>query len=145
MTRLKKIDDLRLFTVFEALKSGVDIDTVFDITRIDRWFLAKLLHLAEFEKQISGHAISRDAYNEAKRLGYTDKALIELTGQKPAFSAEASYKMVDTCAAEFDAETPYFYASYDSACDSRRFPRSGKTRDFSIRFRPHPHRPGDRV
>lgn len=126
LTRLKKIDDLRLFTVFEALKSGVDIDTVFDITRIDRWFLAKLLHLAEFEKQISGHAISRDAYNEAKRLGYTDKALIELTGQKPAFSAEASYKMVDTCAAEFDAETPYFYASYDSACDSRRFPRSGK-------------------
>lgn len=122
LTRLKKIDDLRLFTVFEALKSGVDIDTVFDITRIDRWFLAKLLHLAEFEKQISGHAISRDAYNEAKRLGYTDKALIELTGQKPAFSAEASYKMVDTCAAEFDAETPYFYASYDSACDSRRFP-----------------------
>ena len=126
LTRLKKIDDLRLFTVFEALKNGVDIDTVFDLTRIDRWFLAKLLHLAEFEKQISGRALSQEEYKEAKRLGYTDKALIELTGQKPAFSAEASYKMVDTCAAEFDAETPYFYASYDTACDSRRFPRSGK-------------------
>lgn len=126
LTRLKRIDDLRLFTVFEALKSGVNIDTVFELTRIDRWFLAKLLHLAEFEKQISGRALTQEEYREAKRLGYTDKALVQLTGRKPAFCMEASYKMVDTCAAEFDAETPYFYASYDAFCDSRRFPRSGK-------------------
>ncbi len=126
LERLKNIDDLRLFTVFEALKSGVDIDTVFDITRIDRWFLARLKHLADFENKISGRGLTEEEYRQAKNLGYTDKAIAQLTGAVPPFQMDAVYKMVDTCAAEFDAETPYFYSSYDPYCDSRRFPRSGR-------------------
>ncbi len=117
LARLCEMDDRRLFTVFEAIKKGVDFDTIFALTRIDRFFLAKLKHLADFEKNPS--------YAEGKRLGYTDKALKRLGVEVPG-AYRYSYKLVDTCAAEFDAETPYFYAATDAACDSRRFRRSGK-------------------
>ena len=117
LKRLRDMDDRRLFTVFEAIKKGVDFDTIFELTRIDRFFLAKLKHLADFE--------AHPAYEEGKRLGYTDKALKRLGVEIPG-AFQFSYKMVDTCAAEFAAETPYFYATTDVFCDSRRFQRSGK-------------------
>ena len=115
--RLAAMDDRRLFTVFEAIAAGVSFDEIFEITRIDRFFLGRLRKLADFEKNPS--------YAEGKRLGYTDKALKRLGVDAPG-AFLFSYKMVDTCAAEFDAETPYFYATTDKACDSRRFPRSGR-------------------
>ena len=117
LARLRDMDDRRLFTVFEAIKKGVDFDTIFERTRIDRFFLAKLKHLADFE--------AHPTYEEGKRLGYTDKALKRLGVEIPG-AFQFSYKMVDTCAAEFAAETPYFYATTDVFCDSRRFQRSGK-------------------
>ncbi len=125
--RLKAADDRRLFTVFEALKSGVTVDEIHEITRIDRFFLHKLLHLAAFERSLPG-ALSAEAYAEGKRLGYTDGALLRLSGAEalPCPKAEAAYRMVDTCAAEFDAETPYFYGTFDEYCEARAFPRSGK-------------------
>ncbi len=125
LERLKETDDCRLFTVFEALKSGVSVDTIYDITRIDRFFLEKLKNLAAFELHLEKNGVSDADYREAKRLGYTDDALRRHFGADCP-GADASYKMVDTCAAEFDAQTPYFYATYDRACESRRFPRSGK-------------------
>ena len=124
--RLEYCDDRRIFTVFEALKSGVSIETINRITRIDKWFLRKLQKLAEFENEISGKEISKEQYHEAKRLGYTDKSLASLCSFDPSFHESASYKMVDTCAAEFYATTPYFYSSYDKTCESRRHSRSGK-------------------
>ena len=123
--RLAAQDDRRIFTVFEALKSGVSVDEIFSITTIDRWFLYKLLGLAEFEKALSG-GLTDDLYRKAKRLGYPDGAILRISGAASVPGMRMSYKMVDTCGAEFDAETPYFYSSYDAECESRLFPRSGK-------------------
>jgi len=129
MERLKRVDDHRLFTIFEAFKTGVSVDEVFEITRIDRWFLHKIRNLAGFEwdLQRSGGLRGED-YETGKRLGYTDEALLRLSDTKelPCEPKRAVYKMVDTCAAEFDAETPYFYSTFDQFCESRTFPRSGK-------------------
>ena len=124
--RLARVDDHRLFTVFEALKAGVSVDEVFDITRIDRFFLYKLQGLADYEARIGG-GLTAELYQEGKLLGYTDDALQRLSGVRELpLHQGAVYKMVDTCGAEFDAETPYFYSTRDSVCESRAFPRSGK-------------------
>ena len=125
LERLAAQDDRRIFTVFEALKAGVSVDEIFDITKIDRWFLYKLLGLAEFEKQLSS-GLTDTLYRKAKRLGYPDEAIMRISGASSVPGMRMSYKMVDTCGAEFDAETPYFYSSYDAECESRLFPRSGK-------------------
>ncbi len=123
--RLTRVDDHRLFTVFEALKSGVSVEEIHDITKIDRWFLCKIQKLADFEATLSGD-LTEEQYLRGKRLGYTDEALERLSGGKLPAHRDAVYKMVDTCGAEFDAETPYFYSSYDTVCESRAFPRSGR-------------------
>ena len=114
---LGEMDDHRLFTVFAALKQGVSVEEIFEVTRIDRFFLEKLKKLVEFERA--------PTWAEGKRLGYTDAALRRM-GVCVEAPTRYSYKLVDTCAAEFDAQTPYFYATTDALCDSRRFPRSGK-------------------
>ena len=123
--RLTRVDDHRLFTVFEALKSGVSVEEIHDITKIDRWFLCKIQKLADFEATLSGD-LTEEQYLRGKRLGYTDEALERLSGGKLPAHRDAVYKMVDTCGTEFDAETPYFYSSYDTVCESRAFPRSGR-------------------
>ena len=110
---LKNMDDLRLFTVFRAIKEGISLDRIFEITRIDRFFLNKLKNLVDYEKEIAGKAIDEDTYLKGKRYGYTDKAIERISGHKVPVHRDPVYKMVDTCAAEFDAETPYFYATYD--------------------------------
>ncbi|MBE6816787.1 MAG: carbamoyl-phosphate synthase large subunit [Ruminococcaceae bacterium] len=119
-------NDLRLFTVFKALKDGVSIDEIHKITLIDEWFLAKLKNLAEYETAIENAPLSKEMYLKGKRLGYTDKALQTLSGGSLAFHRDCVYKMVDTCGAEFAAETPYFYSTYDEHCESRALPESGK-------------------
>ena len=126
--RLRRVDDHRIFTVFEALKSGVSVDEIFGITRIDRWFLSKLKNMADFEKALAADGLTAEHYETGKRLGYPDDTLLRLSGAEslPCAPRAAVYKMVDTCGAEFDAETPYFYSSFDRFCESRNFPRSGK-------------------
>ena len=123
--RLYNTDDRRLFTVFEALKSGISVDEIHEITRIDKFFLYKLLNLAEFEKEIK-NGITEELYFKGKRLGYTDGALKRLSGAAVLPELHYSYKMVDTCGAEFDAVTPYFYSAVGRECESRPFKRSGK-------------------
>ncbi len=124
--RLKASDDRRVFTVFEALKAGVSVDEIFELTKIDRWFIMKLKHLADFEQSLACGTLSDEMYFEAKRLGYTDAAIKRLTGAQTLPEKRFSYKMVDTCSAEFAAVTPYFYSTCDSNCESRTFQRSGK-------------------
>nr|WP_325211327.1 carbamoyl-phosphate synthase large subunit [uncultured Oscillibacter sp.] len=126
--RLRRVDDRRIFTVFEALKAGISVDEIFSITRIDRWFLWKLQGLADFEKTLERDGLTSENYEEGKRLGYPDETLRRLakTDKLPEEPRTAVYKMVDTCGAEFDAETPYFYSSFDQFCESRAFPRSGR-------------------
>ena len=123
--RLAEQNDRRLFTIFEALKSGVTVDEIHSITMIDKWFLCKLRGLAEFEERIKSNFSDAD-YKEAKRLGYPDAAIKRITGKSELPECEFSYKMVDTCGAEFDAETPYFYSVSGGVCEARAFPRSGK-------------------
>ena len=119
-------DDLRLFSVFKALKEGISVEEIHKITMIDEWFLYKLQNLAEYEKEIKNTALSNELYQKGKKLGYPDKALVRLSGNSLAFHRDAVYKMVDTCGAEFEAETPYFYSTYDEHCESRSLPSSGK-------------------
>ncbi|WP_300638654.1 carbamoyl-phosphate synthase large subunit [uncultured Oscillibacter sp.] len=126
--RLRRVDDRRLFTVFEALKAGISVDEIFSITKIDRWFLWKLQGMADFEKALEREGLTAAHYAGGKRLGYPDGTLLRLSGaaKLPEEGRKAVYKMVDTCGAEFDAETPYFYSSFDQFCESRSFPRSGR-------------------
>ena len=116
---LRRQDDHRIFTVFRALKQGVTVDEIHAITKIDEWFLCKLRNLAEFEEDIAKNGLDEDRYKLGKRYGYTDKALERISGSKVKTPLALSYKMVDTCAAEFAAETPYFYSSCDQHCEAR--------------------------
>lgn len=121
-------DDRRIFAVFKALKEGISVDRIFQITKIDRFFINKLKNLADFETSIAGKALDHEQYLEGKRLGYTDKALERISGNKVPEHRNAVYKMVDTCAAEFDAETPYFYSSYVDEDEAyRHIDRNKKT------------------
>ena len=110
---LHKMTDERLFAVYQALKKGITIDEIYAITKIDEWFLAKLKNLADYEAEITGKKLTRAQYLEGKRIGYTDKALERFSGEKLPAHRRAVFKMVDTCAAEFSAKTPYFYSTYD--------------------------------
>ena len=123
--RLRVADDLRLFNIFEALKSGWSVERIHEITKIDRWFLSKLQNLANYEARIA-NGLSPEDYLLGKKLGYPDAALKRISGATELPSIRSAFKMVDTCGAEFDAETPYFYSTFEEECESRSFPRSGK-------------------
>lgn len=119
-------DDNRLFRVFKALKEGVTIEEIHRITMIDEWFLGKLKNLADFEKEICAKPLSEEQYLKGKKLGYTDKALEKLSGGTLAYHRDCVYKMVDTCGAEFEAQTPYFYSTYDNHCEARAIHKTDK-------------------
>ena len=126
MTRLAAQDDMRLFTIYEALKKGVSIDTIFDITKIDRYFLYCMQKAIALEDELATQPFTEELYLKAKKYGFPDSFIKRLTGIDELPEFHYSYKMVDTCAAEFDAQTPYFYSSADKECESRQMPRSGK-------------------
>ena len=118
--------DIRLFLVYEALYRGKSVDELFDITKIDRWFLYKLLKLVSYEKLLISYPISFEEYIEGKKLGFTDSSLIKIASKNPANSSKLlkfrkqdlispTYKMVDTCSGEFAATTPFFYATYNTS------------------------------
>ena len=128
-------DDRRIFTVFAALKQGMSVEEIHEITKIDRFFLEKLKGMAAFENEIAGCELTEAQYRQAKALGYTDRGLREVLGAAipEGLTGPFIYKMVDTCAAEFDAQTPYFYSVCENTgdaslrfCESRSFRRSGK-------------------
>ena len=106
--------DIRLFAVYEALMRGVSVDEIHRITKIDEWFLSKLAKIAAFEKKITSSPLTEEDYYTAKKLGYTDDALSRISGSPLPAPLEPTYKIVDTCAGEFRAVTPYFYATYNS-------------------------------
>ncbi len=107
-------DDERLFVVFEALKRGISVNKINDITKIDKWFLYKLLNLINYERELSEKTLDDALYLKGKKLGYPDKVIERFSNQKIQNPVSAVFKMVDTCAAEFKAETPYFYSTYDT-------------------------------
>ena len=114
IAKLPEKTDERIFVVYAALKKGVSVDEVFNITKIDRWFLNKFINLIRYEERLaSGEKLTRSLYEEGKRLGYLDKDIAAMSGQKVPYRKKVAYKMVDTCAAEFPAKTPYFYSTFD--------------------------------
>ena len=125
-TRLALQDDHRLFTVFEALKQGLSVDEIFEITKIDRFFLYRLRSMAALEQRLQASGLQPGDYPLLKKLGYPDTAIRRLSGAKDLPDFAFSYKMVDTCGAEFAAETPYFYSCTDKVCESRMLKRSGR-------------------
>ncbi|GIP51771.1 MULTISPECIES: carbamoyl-phosphate synthase large subunit [Paenibacillus] len=129
--RLIKADDERLFLVAEAFRRGYSLQQIQDLTQIDWWFLDKIERLVQFEAKIASESeLTYETLYEAKRLGFTDRAIAELRaiGQPSGthlteqsvtlFRKERGlrpvYKMVDTCAAEFEASTPYYYSTYET-------------------------------
>lgn len=128
ISALHRVDDKRLFTIFSALKQNISVEKINEITKIDPWFINKIKNLADFEKQISEKGLSNESYRLGKYYGYTDKTLERISGCKIENPAKYAYKMVDTCAAEFAAETPYFYSTCDAHCEARPFIKGGKER-----------------
>ncbi|MBQ1433902.1 MAG: carbamoyl-phosphate synthase large subunit, partial [Ruminococcus sp.] len=119
--RLHEPSDERMFVVYEALRRGVSVDEIHSITMIDEWFLNKLCKLIDMEKELAKGNVSKDTYLEAKRMGYPDKVIERISGEKINEPAHAVFKMVDTCAAEFAANTPYFYSTYDDEDEAAEF------------------------
>ncbi len=140
LAKLPEKTDERLFVVYRALKSGISEDTIFSITKIDRWFLRKLKHLVDYEAELdeikkAEGKVSREIYERGKKLGYLDKDIAALSGSKIPYHRKSVFKMVDTCAAEFSARTPYFYSTYDEADHDEAKPfvaRSSKKRIIVI-------------
>ena len=121
------------------------LEEIHEITRIDLWFLCKIKKLADFEAALAD-GLTEEQYRERQAHGLSRRSAPRLSGggELPEHR-DAVYKMVDTCGAEFDAETPYFYSTYDSVLRGPVLPRSGKSGHHGAGLRPHPHRPGHRV
>ncbi len=125
--RVSNIDDERIFIIYEALRRGMTVEKIHEITMIDEWFLNKFLNLIRIENELKSETLTKELYLEAKKLGYPDKVIEEYAGKLPeGYHRRAVYKMVDTCAAEFSAETPYFYSTYDDDNEAAEFIASHK-------------------
>ena len=120
--KLHVCDSDRSFVVFEAIKRGFSFEEIYAATKIDYWFLSKLAKLADTEKRLAAGEMSMELYKLAKRQGFTDKTIKRISGctELPA-RLRAGFKMVDTCAAEFAARTPYFYSSFDEENEAAQF------------------------
>ncbi|MBQ5318530.1 MAG: carbamoyl-phosphate synthase large subunit [Oscillospiraceae bacterium] len=126
-SRLYNVDDERAFVVFEALKRGISIDTIHEITKIDRWFISKLNNLVELERYLADGELTEEKYDIAKKYGYLDSTIERISGQKCPKRTRAVFKMVDTCAGEFKAETPYFYSTFDEENEAKQFIENNDT------------------
>ena len=121
LKRLEIVDDQRIYVIAEALRKGIDYDTIFNITKIDRWFIDKIAIIVEMESALEKGPLTVELLKEAKRIEFPDNVIARLTGKteeeikKMRYSngITASFKMVDTCAAEFEASTPYYYSCFD--------------------------------
>ncbi|NLG24393.1 MAG: carbamoyl-phosphate synthase large subunit, partial [Clostridiales bacterium] len=120
-SRLYECTDERLFAMYEALRRGISVDEIHRITMVDEWFLNKLKKLVDAEDALRAGPIDQTAYLRAKRMGFLDATIERLTGHAIAHPRLPVYKMVDTCAAEFEAQTPYFYATYDDENEAAEF------------------------
>ena len=126
--QLSIVDDMRIWRIAEALRRGFDYKLIHDRTRIDPWFIDKLAILVEMEQSLRLEALTPELLKEAKRMEFPDSVIGRLTGRterevhdmRHANGIVAAYKMVDTCAAEFAAETPYYYSVFGSQNEAEK-------------------------
>ena len=117
---LKIVDDMRIWRIAEAVRRGISYEEIHAVTKIDLWFIDKIAVLVEMEQALISQELTEDLLREAKRIEFPDNVIARLTGKKEEEIKElrhewgitAAYKMVDTCAAEFAAATPYYYSVY---------------------------------
>ncbi|NDO48508.1 carbamoyl-phosphate synthase large subunit [Lachnospiraceae bacterium MD335] len=121
LKRLARVDDQRIYVIAEALRKDIDYDTVYEITGVDRWFIDKIAILVEMEHALETQPLTAALLKEAKRMEFPDNVIARLTGRSEEEIKKmrydnnivAAFKMVDTCAAEFEASTPYYYSCFD--------------------------------
>ena len=122
LERVHIVDDRRIFVIAELIRKGASYDEIHDITKIDPWFIDKIAHLVEMEQTLKTETLTREILAEAKRMEFPDKVIAGYVGireeevrrMRLASGIVASFKMVDTCAAEFEASTPYYYSVFGS-------------------------------
>lgn len=120
-------DDERIFAIYESLKRGMTVEWLHELTKIDEWFLNKLLHLLVLERRMQSGGFTEELHREAKQYGFPDRVIKEMTGLAKIPHIPACYRMVDTCSAEFAASTPYFYGSYGEEDEAESFIREHST------------------
>ena len=122
MEQMKIVDDMRMWRIAEALRRGIDYDTIHRMTMIDKWFIDKFAIIVEMEQRLKSEDLTPELLKEAKRMEFPDNVIAKITGKgereihdmRHEHGIVAAYKMVDTCAAEFAAETPYYYSVFGS-------------------------------
>ena len=132
---LKIVDDMRIWRIAEAIRKGISYEEIHAITKIDIWFIDKLAILVEMEQALREQELTEDLLREAKRIEFPDNVIARITGKtedeikalRKEWNITAAYKMVDTCAAEFEAETPYFYSTFDKENEAEEFIKEQKS------------------
>ena len=120
LEELKVVDDRRIWKIAEAIRKGIPQETIYDITKIDRWFIDKIAVIVEMENALQTEELTGELLLEAKRMEFPDNVIARMTGKtedeikamREECGIKAAYKLVDTCAGEFQAATPYYYSVY---------------------------------
>lgn len=119
---LENVDDKRMYVIAEAIRRGISYDKIHSVTMIDEWFIDKFSSIVKMEKRLAEEPMTKELMLEAKRIEFPDTVIAKLTNRtekevkalRDSYGIHASFKMVDTCAAEFEASTPYYYSCYNS-------------------------------
>ncbi len=134
--KLKVVDDRRIWMIAEAIRKGISHEEIHDITMVDEWFIDKIAILVEMEEALRTKVFTPGLLKEAKRMEFPDSVIARLSGRSEAQvramrlenGIRAAYKMVDTCAAEFAASTPYYYSVYGGECEASAEGETGNRR-----------------
>ena len=125
---LKRVDDRRIWVIAEAIRKGISFEEIHKITKIDIWFISKIANIVKTENRLSSEILDEALLKEAKRLEFPDSLIAKLSNKseeeiktlRHRLDIRAVYKMVDTCAGEFKAQTPYFYSCYGGSNEAKR-------------------------
>jgi len=129
-------DDRRMYRVAEALKRGVDVEKLHQITKIDSWFIAKIKDIVNVEKALENEELTEELYKKAKDYGYLDSEIIASTKKTQEdldkFNYPCVFKTVDTCSGEFEAKTPYFYSAYGEKCELEEIKKNNNNENIVV-------------
>ena len=127
-SELQRVDDRRIWVIAEAIRKGISFEEIHKITKIDIWFISKIANIVKIENRLSSEILDEELLKEAKRLEFPDSLIAKLSNKseeeiktlRHRLDIRAVYKMVDTCAGEFKAQTPYFYSCYGGSNEAKR-------------------------
>ena len=130
-SELQRVDDRRIWVIAEAIRKGISFEEIHKITKIDIWFISKIANIVKTEKRLSSEILDEELLKEAKRLEFPDSLIAKLSNKseeeiktlRHRLDIRAVYNMVDTCAGEFKAQTPYFYSCYGGSNEAKRSDR----------------------